>query len=296
MMRGFLALALGVVVLATSGSAVERVGQAALQAPQAPIFKSGVEAVHVDVLVTDRGRPVIGLTADDFELLDNGVPQQIRLLEFDQLPLCVVLAFDMSASVTSARLAQLRRAADALLDGLSPRDRAGLITFSHAVAQPHGLTARLSSVREALAQSRPQGGTALFDGAYAAMILGESGAGRSLVIVFSDGIDTASWLSPDAVVGTARRSDVVVYGVSTGQHTPTFLRELSEATAGQSFENESADDLERRFRAVLEEFRRRYLLVYTPSGIAPGGWHRLEVRVKGRRAKVTARPGYMSDR
>ena len=231
---------------------------------------------------------------DDFELFDNGVRQPITLADFDELPLNVVLAFDMSRSVTRDRLAHLQRAAGALLDALTKQDQAGLITFSHAVALRHGLTKDVPRLREALARVEPTGDTALVDGSYAGMMLGESGVGRALLIVFSDGVDTASWLTPDSVLQTAKRSDVVAYGVSVGRQKPDFLRDLGEATGGQVFENESAENLEQRFLAVLDEFRRRYVLMYTPTSTDPG-WHRLEVKVKGRRGTVQARPGYLAD-
>ena len=169
-----------------------------------------------------------------------------------------------------------------------------MITFSHAVALRHSLTKDLPRLRSALARLEPAGTTALVDGIYAGMMLGESGVGRALLIVFSDGVDTASWLTPDSVLQTAKRSDVVAYAVSVGRQKPEFLRDLCEATGGQVFENESAADLEHRFLAVLEEFRRRYVLMYTPTSTDPG-WHRLEVKIKGRRGTVHARPGYLAD-
>jgi VWFA-related protein len=260
----------------------------------AQTFRSNVQGVRVDVLVTDRGRPLGGLTADDFELYDNGVRQPITLADFDQLPLNVVLAFDVSRSLTSDRLEQLRRAAGALIGGLSQQDQAGLITFTHAVALPHGLTRDLPRLRHALARVESGGGTALVDGVYAGITLAESAVGRALLIVFSDGVDTSSWLTPERVLQIARRSDVVAYGVSVGRQKPEFLRDLVEATGGQVFESESAENLEQRFLAMLDEFRRRYVLMYTPTSTDPG-WHRLEVRVKGRRATVQARPGYLAD-
>ena len=260
----------------------------------AQTFRSNAQGVRVDVLVTDRGRPLSGLTADDFELFDNGVRQPITLADFDQLPLNVVLAFDMSRSLTSDRLEHLRRAAGALLGGLSKQDQAGLITFTHAVALRHGLTRDLPRLREALARVESGGGTALVDGIYAGMTLAESAVGRALLIVFSDGVDTSSWLTPDSVLQIARRSDVVAYGVSVGRQKPEFLRDLGDATGGQLFENESAENLEQRFLEVLDEFRRRYVLMYTPTSTDPG-WHRLEVKVKGRRGTVQARPGYLAD-
>ena len=132
------------------------------------------------------------------------------------------------------------------------------------------------------------------DGIYAGIMVGESDVGRSLLIVFSDGVDTSSWLSPNGVLDIAKRSDVVAYGVSTRSPLkPAFLRDLTSFTGGQLFEVEKTANLEAIFLRVLEEFRQRYLLSYTPRGVAPDGWHRLAVRVK-RNATVKARPGYLA--
>ena len=114
------------------------------------------------------------------------------------------------------------------------------------------------------------------------------------MIVFSDGLDTASWLTADAVVDVAKRSDVVVYAVSVrSAQKPDFLRDLTSTTGGRLLEVEKTTNLDAIFLGVLEEFRRRYLVSYTPRGVAPTGWHRLEVRVK-RNATVKARPGYLA--
>src|SRR5205823_10713570 len=139
--------------------------------------------------------------------------QRVDLVSFEQIPLNVVLALDMSDSVIGERLENLRSAAGAVLDGLKGEDQAGLITFSHVVVQGSGLTSQFGQVRSALSRPLPPGETALVDGTFAGMMLGESDVGRALVIVFSDGLDTSSWLSPDLVLETAKRSDVVVYAV-----------------------------------------------------------------------------------
>ena len=78
---------------------------AAGRAQQSPaVFSSKVEAVRVDVLVTDNSRAILGLGPSDFELSDNGVPQHVELVSFDQIPLNVILALDMSDSVAGERL------------------------------------------------------------------------------------------------------------------------------------------------------------------------------------------------
>ena len=263
---------------------------------QSPAFSANVEAVRVDVLVTERdgGRAVVGLEPSDFEVFDNGVPQQIDLVSYEQIPLNVILALDMSDSVAGERIAHLRDAGRAVLTGLTRDDQSALVTFSHRVWLRSGLTKDVGTLETALDDAEPSGDTALVDGIYAAMMLGESDIGRALLIAFSDGVDTSSWLSADAVVDTARRSDSVVYSVSTEvEKNNPFLRDLSEATGGTLFKVESTKNLSATFVLILEEFRQRYLVSYTPRGVPKDGWHRLDVRVKGRRANVKARPGYL---
>jgi VWFA-related protein len=267
-------------------------GAAALA--QAPSFSSQVEAVRVDVLVTDNGKLVPGLEPGDFEVLDNGVPQKVDLASFEEIPLNVVLALDMSASLDAEQLAHLRTAGRTLLDGLKKTDQAALVTFSHVVSQGSGLTSSFDRVRAALDDTATFGQTSLVDASFTGMMIGESDVGRSLLIVFTDGIDTRSWLAADTVLETAKRCDVVVYGVEVGKHRFSFPRELSAATGGRLLEIESTKDLNATFRGILEEFRQRYLISYSPQGVTAGGWHRLDVRVKGRSVVVRARPGYLS--
>ena len=261
--------------------------------PQQPTFSSRLDAVRVDVLVTDNGRPMQGLTPDDFVVLDNGAPQKVDLAVYETLPVNMVLALDHSKSVTGERLTQLQDAAKAVLQGLAARDQAALVTFSHRVALQQPLTHDAKAVAAAIDAAKPGGQTSLFDGVYAGLLAGVNDPSRNLVLVFSDGIDTASWLTSAQILETAKRSDAVVYALSPKDAgSMAFLRDLTEQTGGSAFEVNSLKELSTRFVSILEEFRHRYLLSYTPSKAAPG-WHRLEVRLKNRRATVKARPGYV---
>jgi len=262
---------------------------------QDPVFKSVLEAVRVDALVTSGNDLIKGLTARDFEVLDNGVSQRVDLVSFEELPLNVILAFDMSDSVAGERLEQLQRASGALLSGLRSGDQSALITFSHEVRLAAPLSADVDRVKSALGDTAGSGGTSLGDGVYAGVMLGETDPGRALVIVFSDGVDTTSWLTSEQVLDTAKRSDAVIYGVSVRSKVkPELLNELAAATGGRLQEIERIQNLSKVFVDILNEFRTRYLISYTPAGVARDGWHRLEVRVKGRRATVHARPGYLA--
>jgi len=264
---------------------------------QGPTFSARTETVRVDVSVIDRDRPVRGLTAADFELLDNGVPQRIDFVGFEDTPVSVMLALDMSGSVQGARLGQLRDAGARVTSSLRPGDRAGLISFSERVLIRSRLTSDIGTLVAALGQPAPAGDTALIDAAYAAMVAGASDSGRPLVIVFSDGADTASFLAPELVLDTARRLGPAVYAVTTaGLDRGGFLDELVRLTGGRRLDA-TFDRLGETFTTILDEFRLRYLLSYTPTGTTPGGWHELTVRLRSRPGvEVRARPGYLGFR
>src|SRR5206468_1399410 len=129
-------------------------------------FSSKVEAVRLDVLVTENGRPVRGLQAGDFDVLDNGVPQPVDLVSYEDIPLNVILAFDMSESLDQTSLDHLRNAGKTLLDGLNRDDHAALVTFSHVVAQRAPLTSDFDRVRAALDDAAPSGHTSLVDASF----------------------------------------------------------------------------------------------------------------------------------
>jgi len=167
------------------------------------------------------------------------------------------------------------------------------VTFTQRVVLGSKLTKDLDKIRQAMESPLYDAGdTSIIDASYAAMMLGESDVGRGLVIVFSDGIDTASWLTDEMVLNAAKRSDVVVYAVSVQSRLkPEFLRGLTSATGGRLYEIEKTANLSQVFLTVLEEFRHRYLVSYTPNGVDRAGWHKLDVSIKGRKV-VKARPGY----
>lgn len=279
----------------TSASVVFAVGCMAL-APALPaqqaVFTSRSEIVRLEVLVTQGGRPLPGLASSDFTVLDNGVPQTIELFSFDELPLDLMLTFDVSGSMTGERMDDLREAGRALLDALKPADRAAFLSFSETLSLGSALSTDRDAVRAALDRGVARGHTSLIDACFAGLVLGASGSGRSMLMVFSDGMDTSSWLSADAVLDAARRASTIVTGVAVGRTRAKFLEDLADLTGGSALELESTRNLRAVFLRLLAEQRQRYLLGYTPAGVSPEGWHKLDVRVSRRGADVRTRAGY----
>ena len=275
----------------------------------APQFRTEANAVRIEALVLDDGRPVPGLTAADLVVTDNGRPQTIRVRPLEREAIDVALALDVSDSVRGAQLDHLRGAALALVGQLTAADRATLLTFDHTLslgprdASPDALAPRLRALT-------PQGLTSLVDAVTAALVWSTGRERPMLVFVFSDGEDTASWTRPVHALALAAGSDAVVEVIVAGEATPVtnalqaqarlrpptayerFLGELAATTGGRVHNGGAGARLADAFKASVEQFRARYEITYTPSG-DERGWHAIDVRVPGRRgATIHARRGY----
>jgi VWFA-related protein len=272
------------------------------------VFRSRVSAVRLDVLVLDDGRPVPGLSASDFEVFDNGVRQEIDVAWAERTPIDVVFSLDHSESVEGEVLLRLKEAVRASLGAMREGDQAAVLTFSHLMS----LDAPMQSDRAALAGAvdrvSASGATSAVDAVYSALSITEGSGRRTLVLLFSDGFDNRSWLTPDEVVRAARESEVVICGVAFAPPVPhrrfrsaespqppqlDLLRRLSEATGGEVVTTRRGSDLAPTFVRILDTMRARYLLTYTSSGGERKGWHEVRVRLKGRRGEVVVRPGYL---
>jgi len=276
------------------------------EARSPPTFSMDVEAVQVDVSVSRSGRPVAGLSAADFVVLDSGVPQQVQLAAAGDVPVNAILLLDTSASLLGERMTYLRAAASAFVAGLRTGDRVALVTFSHRVRVLSGLTLELAAVRERLGRAYADGMTALSDALYAGFGIAEGAAGRTVLVLFSDGLDNISWLSESAILDLARSSPATVYVVAASlpggnggdrahlgrDPREAFLKALVGATGGALLKARGDAELAQAFEQALSEMRARYVLQYTPEGVAPSGWHPIEVRLKSRKAELTTRPGY----
>jgi VWFA-related protein len=285
-------------------------------------FKTGVEVVRLDVSVMRDGRPVRGLTADDFIVTDNDVAQRIESASLDSAPLNVVMALDNSGSVVGKKLSHLIDAASAVVADLRNVDQGALIAFSDKVERRVALTGDRARLTHTLAQLNAAGATALRDGVMVALSLGQDEERRTVVLVFSDGRDTASWLTERNILDVVRRTKPIVHAIEIPERRPeplpailparspnsiagplanlpgsasdpsSFLREVTRAAGGRYWSASEPEQLGALFRAALDEMRTRYTLTFYPRVPNPAGWHRLDVRLKRGSATIAARQGY----
>jgi VWFA-related protein len=322
-----------VIPLVAALAAIAAIAAPAIQPPQPPAeptFRTRTAGVRIDVLVTDGDRPVPNLTAADFELTDSGVAQDVEVTSLRDLPVDVIIVLDTSGSLGDEGLEHLLGATDTLLGSLRDGDRAALVTFSRAVTMRSALTPAHQNVRDMLDGLKAEGTTSVIDATYAATTLHTQTDRSALLLVFSDGIDTASWLRPERVLETARRSAVVPYAIVVGDAatavmptatpasapprppepresresreareprepldaTESFLRDLVTTGGGLFMPAADTRQLERRFTEALDNFRQRYVLTYTPRGVDAPGWHPVTVKAKAR-YRIRSRPGYL---
>ena len=294
-------------------------------AQEPPVFRTHVELVYVDVFVTKKDAPVSGLETGDFRVEDNGVAQRVEVVDGKLVPTTAVLALDTSASVAGGSLVHLQEAARAFLAGLGESDEAALVTFNEKLVLREDASRNLAVVRAAFDRVRPRGGTSLIDALYVCLKR-RWGTGRPLIVLFTDGQDSASWLENEDVLQAARESSALLHIVGTESlptrsRAPTLpslrsdpssrshgfapepeemesgyvylLRRAAETTGGAYWPVESIASLPAAFLRILEASAARYVLRYEPTGVPRVGRHRLKVSVRRRGLEVRARQEYM---
>jgi VWFA-related protein len=303
-----------------------------LQAQPRPDIRVNVDLVTVTCSVTDRGgAPAKDLQPDDFILTDNGVRQPIRnFWQESDLPLTLALVADVSGSQLGFVKSHRDTLGKFLVQVVSPRDRAMLVSVGQQAWLMTDLTNSGETLQAAAANigSRDRrslplvggrctgprirfgcGGTALWHGLYfAARDSLRPADGRKAMIVLSDGWDTGSDRSLTDVIEAAQSADTVVYTIkylssmrftsisgaimtSVKGHT---LDRLARETGGHAFGN-PREKLAEVFTQIENELRNQYVLAFTPADEARDGkFHKLEVKTTRKDLVVRARTGYYS--
>lgn len=255
-------------------------------------FATRATAVILDVSVTDGERPVLGLTRDDFIVLDNGVPQEIQDLTHERLPTDVHVTADISGSMSTADRQIVNRAIGQIGDALSAQDRMSATLFWSHVSE----RVPLGQPPVTLTASDTGHNTAILDAMLLALVRPDLPERRQFSIFMSDGVDTASYFDADAVLATARHAVGPMTVVLAPDRAPRLMADILGAvalqTGGEVITLEDRSQLRETLSRALESFRSSYVVRYFPTGVEAGGWHSVSVSVKEGRYAVRARKGY----
>jgi Ca-activated chloride channel family protein len=273
-------------------------------AAQEGVFRSGVQTVPVYATVLDAdGRLVADLQQSDFEIYDEGKKQDLTIFRSDVQPLSAVVMLDTSGSMT-ANLELLKNAAEKFVIRLLPFDRARIGSFSDKIDLSPEFTGDRDALVRYLHEDVDFGNpTRLWDAAYVSMETLAQEKNRRVVLLFTDGDDTASQEhSLRDCIRRAQADDFMVYGIGfrsrvMGSETrpDPGLKRLAEETGGGYFELRRSDELNATFSHVADELHRQYVLGFAPT-VLDGKTHKLSVVVKRPGMSVRARTSYVADK
>ena len=252
-----------------------------------------VDAVLASAVVTEGGRFVKGLTRDDFKIFDDGKERPVTSFQSNEAPLEVVLALDVSASMSTA-LADVKAAAEGFLRALRPQDRVTVVAFNNALfTLSRGVTG--TEALPALNKLTAWGATALYDVIVRSLQLLSRQPGKHALVIFSDGDDSASQATLDQVRKLVADSDAMLMAVGLGRGSTVDelkekLESLADASGGRVLFAEKSDELTASFAKVVEDLINQYTLGFEPE--RDGRDHQIRVQVPGRGVRVRARRVY----
>jgi Ca-activated chloride channel family protein len=308
-------------VLMLAASCVPLFAQHLFAQDEQPVttLKIGTRIVAVNAVVLDaNGQQVRDMNKEDFELKQDGKPIEIRYFSEDSdLPLTLGLLVDTSGSQKTFIEDEIR-ASDLFFHAMlrRPTDRALLVQFDTEVLLRQSMTSSATALENTLRYlDMPRGptmdstrnGTQLYDAIVKTSTtwLGRE-PGRRAMVLLTDGVDTTSRATLEQAITAAQKADVAVYSVQYsavgefGRSTQNrewaqglkVLQDISSATGGRVFMVTTTMKLRDIFEEIERDMRLQYQMGYTPPESKPGEYHKIELKVAGKKMTIHARKGY----
>jgi len=270
-------------------------------------IRSEVTLISLLASVLDKdGRPALGLTADQFDVYEEGVKQKIEVLEPEtQQPLDLALMIDSSLSEIKELEFEGDAASRFIQKLVRPADRLAVYEFADAVTQLAQFSSNVPFLQSALRRITPGDGTALYD----AIFLGSQGLAknppgrRRVIVLVTDAGETTSRADFETARRAALRADALLYTIvvravkneggrnTAGEHA---LDTIADSTGGAIYFPDTMAQLGDMFDLIDRELRTQYRIAYYPDPRPPAGTFRtLDVRVKCE-CKVRSRKAYYS--
>lgn len=267
------------------------------------------------VTVTRGGERVLGLTAEDFQILDEGKRQTLVTFEGGDVPLTAVLMIDSSLSMEGEALRAALGGARTFVESMREFDEAKVLVFSDRLLASTPFTGDPAAVSAVMDTVEATGGTAVNDHLFLALEELDQRTGRQVVVLLSDGIDVESVLSMQDVAWKAGRMQSLIYWirpsnatdldnayVSVWRDVAAYRQELDtlqrivRGSGGSIREIAAYDEAAQAFRDILDELREQYVLGYYPATDRDdGSWHEVRIRLRQSGLGVRSRDGYIDD-
>jgi Ca-activated chloride channel family protein len=274
-----------------------------------PVFRVDVDMVTVNFTVTDtQERFIKGLKPDDIHVLEDGIPQKIvKFAEYsmqpdrplpESLPVesNIFILFDTS----NCMYTNFSYAEDAIADfirRLKPLESAAVYTFSGNLFRLASLTRDRDQAIHQMRRAVAGDHTALYNALLLTLRDAAKAHGRRAVVVFSNGPDDASILSPDDVRRVAEDEGIPIYVVSTNESDPVsnaVFSRITKGTGGKAYLAKTWQRQSAAFRSIGDNLANSYLLTYYPENPNPG-YRKITVDVASgaeKQLQVRARSGY----
>jgi len=277
---------------------------------QQPTFRVNVSLVRILATVKDSAGRLVGtLEKGDFQIFDNGAPQQVAVFERrTEQPLLVSLLIDNSGSTAKDlkyELESVNRFLRALFAEGNPKDALALYSFNYEIRKLAHFTRNQATLERALRGLKSEAGTSLYDAIWLASRELENRDGRKVILVVTDGGDTTSTEDFHSALKAAQLADAVIYSILVvpitndagrnigGEHA---LTTLGLRTGGRVFAPSLGAGVDKAFTDILKELRTQYLLAYYPKNVplTSDPFHKLEIKAPDD-LRVSARNGYYGE-
>lgn len=272
-------------------------------------FRSDTRLVLLHATVVDsRGHLVTDLPRDAFTVFENGVAQQLKTFNREDVPVSMGLLVDNSGSMRDKRQ-KVATAALEMVKASNPQDEVFIVNFNDdAILEPPGFTSDIHKMQESLSRFDTHGGTAMRDAITMSLdyLKQKAKHDKKILMVITDGDDNTS--SPDntleKIMARVQQSNpaVLVYAIgllseeerSSAKHAQRALTSLTTASGGMAYFPQTLEEVQQLALNVAHEIRNQYTLTYSPSEQAlDGSFRQIKVVAKGpNRLQVRTRSGY----
>jgi Ca-activated chloride channel family protein len=256
-----------------------------------------VEMVHVTVTVVEGDHFVRGLPREAFRVFEDDVQQPISHFASENIPLELAVGVDVSGSMTDS-IGDVKEHVKRFLSALRPTDRVTLVAFNENFFVLSRPTAELPARLKAVDRLAPWGMTSLHETIIRSFDLLGTQPGRRGLVLFTDGEDTSSRVTREAVQRRAESSDAVLFMIGQGRAIDapglkSLCEWLAKRSGGRAFFPSDSEGLRRTFDDIITELSSQYLVTYAPpSSSRDGAWHQIRVEVGDGHYTVRARQGY----